>query len=53
MYEKWVETYNEYLEYMYHNILSKYINVSQQQITYDDFCKFMYEHSSGYISSYI
>ena len=50
-YEKWVAAYNEYLYHMYDNILSKYKHPSRN-IEFDEFCKFMYDHSSGYITQY-
>ena len=47
-YTKWFETYNVYLEEMFYMIDNKIYN-----ITFENFCRFIYKHSSGYISQYV
>jgi len=49
-FENWVLAYYNYLQFMYIEILARYHDI--KKISFDDFCKFIYKHSSGYITPF-
>ena len=49
-YNKWILAYEDYLKYMYINIMLKYTTIDK--LSFNKFCEFMYLHSSGYITQY-
>lgn len=48
-YDEWLSSYYSYLEYMYNSIFLKYTD----KLSFDEFCKFIYNNSSGIITPYI
>lgn len=60
-YHLWLKTYKPYLSYIFNSIVPKYIKTKNQSdnkeelsnsTTFEDFCRFAYNNSSGFISNY-
>lgn len=52
-YEDWINAYSSYLVHMYEKIFFPYMNRQEKKtVTFDSFCKFVYEQSSGDIYEY-
>ena len=51
-YEDWVNSYIRYLLVIYEQIIPSHCNSVTTNISFDKFCKFIYDHSSGYITQY-
>lgn len=49
-YNDWVNSYSNYLITIYREIVPNYY--TGNNISFDDFCKFIYNHSSGFITQY-
>ena len=45
-YNRWLIEYNLFLKYMYERILRRHYDTDK--IPFEDFCKFIYSHSSGF-----
>ena len=53
-YRDWVIVYIDYLTHMYHRILLPYLASNEKEIiSFDSFCQFVYNNSSGEIVSYL
>lgn len=52
-YEDWLIVYNKYLLQLYNSVFYPYLTLKEKQnISFDKFCQFVYDTSSGDISSY-
>lgn len=52
-YEDWVNSYIHYLLVIYEQIVPTHcVKNDMTNISFDKFCKFIYDHSSGYITQY-
>jgi hypothetical protein len=49
-YNDWLNSYKEYLYVIYNRILPIYYDINN--LSFNKFCEFIYDHSSGYISQY-
>lgn len=53
-YREWIVAYKEYLTHMYQSIFLPYLTRKEKRtMTFDSFCQFVYDNSSGEIVNYL